>query len=69
MLQILVKTFHPPGHSLSLHVSRSVASPVHSAPLPEAGVVIFLVRDLSPSPHVAEQSPQSPKSPHAQSTK
>ena len=35
----------------------------------EAGVDIILVRDLVPSPHVAEQSPQLPKSPHTQSTK
>ena len=69
MLQILVKRFHPPGHSPSLHVSLSVASPVHSAPLPEAGVAIVLVRDLCPLPQVEEQSPQSPKSPHSQSTK
>ena len=61
--------FLQPAHSPLLHVSCSVASPVQSAPLPEAGVDIDLVRDLDPSPHVAEQSPQLPKSPHTQSTK
>ena len=56
-----------PGQFSGLHVSVSVAEPLHDAPPLAAGVVSDLVRVLVPAPHVAVQLDHSPYSPHMQS--
>ena len=56
-----------PGQFPGLHVSVSVAEPLHDAPSLAAGVVSDLVRVLVPEPHVAVQADHSPYSPHMQS--
>ena len=58
-----------PGQENPLQYCVSVSSPVQSVPPLAACVLIDLVRDCSPTPHVLEQLLHSPKGCHSQLTK
>ena len=59
---------HLPGQESVLHTRISLAGPVQAAPPFSASVIIVLVRDCCPLPHVLEQAVQSSKLFHWQST-